>query len=46
MEEQGRGLQARQEQCGQLEASLKEVKDKLLISEQRVEQLEVRAKVC
>uniref|UniRef100_A0A8C7UMS3 Early endosome antigen 1 n=1 Tax=Oncorhynchus mykiss TaxID=8022 RepID=A0A8C7UMS3_ONCMY len=45
VEEQGRRLQARQEQCGQLEASLKEVKDKLLISEQRLEQLEVRAKV-
>uniref|UniRef100_A0A8C8CY63 Early endosome antigen 1 n=1 Tax=Oncorhynchus tshawytscha TaxID=74940 RepID=A0A8C8CY63_ONCTS len=45
VEEQGRRLQARQEQCGQLEASLKEVKDELLISEQRLEQLEMRAKV-
>uniref|UniRef100_A0A8C7FCF1 Early endosome antigen 1 n=1 Tax=Oncorhynchus kisutch TaxID=8019 RepID=A0A8C7FCF1_ONCKI len=45
VEEQGQRLQARQEQCGQLEASLKEVKDELLISEQRLEQLEVRAKV-
>uniref|UniRef100_A0A673WT04 Early endosome antigen 1 n=1 Tax=Salmo trutta TaxID=8032 RepID=A0A673WT04_SALTR len=45
VEEQGRRLQERHEQCGQLEASLKEVKDKLLTSEQCIEQLEGRAKV-
>uniref|UniRef100_A0A8C8IFQ2 Early endosome antigen 1 n=1 Tax=Oncorhynchus tshawytscha TaxID=74940 RepID=A0A8C8IFQ2_ONCTS len=45
VEEQGRRLQERHEQCGQLEASLKEVKDKLLTSEQCIEQLGGRAKV-
>ncbi|XP_064785715.1 early endosome antigen 1-like isoform X1 [Oncorhynchus masou masou] len=44
VEEQGRRLQERHEQCGQLEASLKEVKDKLLTSEQCIEQLGGRAK--
>uniref|UniRef100_A0A8C7N8H5 Early endosome antigen 1 n=1 Tax=Oncorhynchus kisutch TaxID=8019 RepID=A0A8C7N8H5_ONCKI len=45
VEEQGRRLQERHEQCGQLEASLKEVKDKLLTAEQCIEQLGGRAKV-
>lgn len=40
MEEQAQKLKGRLEQCTQLETSLKECKEKLLASEQRVEQLE------
>lgn len=46
VEEQAQRLKERQEQCTQLEASLKESKDKLLAFEQRVEQLEGLNKVC
>lgn len=46
MEEQAQRLKERQEQCTQLEASVKEFKDKLMASEQRTEQLEGHNKVC
>lgn len=46
MEEQAQKLKERQEQGSQLDASLKECKDKLLASEQRIEQLEGLNKVC
>lgn len=46
MEEQAQRLKEKQEQCTQMEASLKECKDKLLASEQRVEQLQGLSKVC
>lgn len=39
-EEQSKMLRERQEQCTQLEAGLKESRDKGLVSERRVEQLE------
>uniref|UniRef100_A0A8C8DXB7 Early endosome antigen 1 n=1 Tax=Oryzias sinensis TaxID=183150 RepID=A0A8C8DXB7_9TELE len=39
-QEQAQRLKERQEQCTQLETNLKECRDKLLASEQRVEQLE------
>lgn len=45
MEEKAQRLKERQEQCTQLETGLKECKDKLLASEQRVEQLEGLNKV-
>ena len=45
MEEQAQRLKERQEQCAQLETSLKECKDKVLASEQRAEQLEGLNKV-
>lgn len=45
LEEQGRRLQEKQEQCSQLESSLKESRDKLLTAEQRIETLETQAKV-
>ncbi|MEQ2194787.1 hypothetical protein XENOCAPTIV_003023, partial [Xenoophorus captivus] len=40
VEEQAQRLKERQEQCVQLETNLKECKDKVMASEQRVEQLE------
>lgn len=46
LEDQAQRLRDRQEQSAQLESSLKECKDKLLASEQRVEQLEGLSKVC
>lgn len=46
VEEQAQRLKERQEQGTQLEASLKECKDKLMASEQRIEQLEGLNKVC
>lgn len=45
MEEQAQGLKKKQEQCTQLENSLKEHKDKIMASEQHVEQLESLNKV-
>lgn len=45
MEEQAQSLKKKQEQCTQLENSLKECKDKLMASEQHVEQLESLNKV-
>lgn len=45
MEEQVQSLKKKQEQCTQLENSLKECKDKILASEQQVEQLENLNKV-
>jgi len=45
VEEQAQRLKERQEQCAQLETSLKECKDKVLASEQRAEQLEGLNKV-
>lgn len=45
VEEQAQRLKERQEQCTQLETNLKECRDKLLASEQRVEQLEGLNKV-
>lgn len=45
LEEQGRKLQEKQEQCSQLETSLKDGRDKLLTAEQRIETLETQAKV-
>ena len=46
VEEQAQRLKERQEQGTQLEASLKESKDKRMASEQRIEQLEGLNKVC
>lgn len=46
LEEQSQRLHERQEQCTQSETSLKECKDKLLTSEQRIEQMEGLSKVC
>lgn len=46
LEEEDQRLKERHEQCTQLDASLKEGKDKLMASEQRVEQLEGLNKVC
>ncbi len=45
LEEQGRRLQKKQEQCSQLETSLKDSRDKLLTAEQRIETLETQTKV-
>lgn len=45
MEEQAQSLKKKQEQCTQLENSLKECKDKLMASEQHVEQRESLNKV-
>lgn len=45
LEEQGRRLQEKQEQCSQLEASVKDSRDKLLTAEQRIETLETQTKV-
>lgn len=45
LEEQGRRLQEKQEQCSQLETSLKDSRDKLLTAEQRIETLETQTKV-
>lgn len=45
MEEQAQSLKKKQEQCTQLENSLKECKDKIMASEQQVEQLENLHKV-
>uniref|UniRef100_A0A8C4IAV1 Early endosome antigen 1 n=1 Tax=Dicentrarchus labrax TaxID=13489 RepID=A0A8C4IAV1_DICLA len=46
VEEQAQRLKERHEQSTQLETSLKECKDKLMASEQRIEQLEGLNKVC
>lgn len=46
VEEQAQSLKEKREQCTQLEGSLKECKDKLMASEQRIEQLECLNKVC
>lgn len=46
VEEQAQSLKEKREQCTQLESSLKECKDKLMASEQRIEQLECLNKVC
>lgn len=46
VEEQAQSLKEKREQCTQLESSLKECKDKLMGSEQRIEQLECLNKVC
>lgn len=46
MEEQAGSLKEKREQCTQLETNLKEYKDKLLSSEQRIEQLQSNNKVC
>lgn len=46
MEEQAGSLKEKREQCTQLEINLKEYKDKLLSSEQRIEQLQSNIKVC
>ena len=46
VEEQAQRLKERQEQSTQLDGSLKECKDKLMASEQRIEQLEGLNKVC
>lgn len=45
LEEQARRLQEKQEQCSQLETSLKDSRDKLLTAEQRIETLETQTKV-
>lgn len=45
MEEQAQSLKKKQEQCTQLENSLKECKDKIMASEQQVEQLKNLNKV-
>lgn len=45
LEEQGRRLQEKQEQCSQLETSLKDSRDNLLTAEQRIETLETQTKV-
>lgn len=46
IEEQAQNLKEKREQCTQLETNLKEYKDKLLSSEQHVEQLQSLNKVC
>lgn len=46
IEEQAQSLKEKREQCTQLETNLKEYKDKLLSSEQHVEQLQSLNKVC
>lgn len=46
IEEQAQSLKEKREQCTQLESTLKEHKDKLLASEQRIEQLQSLNKVC
>uniref|UniRef100_A0A8D0DEE1 Early endosome antigen 1 n=1 Tax=Sander lucioperca TaxID=283035 RepID=A0A8D0DEE1_SANLU len=46
VEEQAQRLKERQEQCAQMDTNLKECKDKLLASEQRIEKLEGVNKVC
>lgn len=46
VEEQAQRLKERQEQCTQLESTLKECKDKVMALEQRIEQLEGLNKVC
>lgn len=45
LEEQGRRLQEKQEQCSQLETALKDSRDKLLTAEHRIETLETQTKV-
>lgn len=45
IEEQAQSLKEKREQCTQLETSVKENKDKLLASEQRIEQLQSLNKV-
>lgn len=45
IEEQAQNLKEKREQCTQLETNMKEYKDKLLASEQRVEQLQSLNKV-
>lgn len=44
-EEQAQSLKEKREQCTQLETNVKEYKDKLLASEQRMEQLQSLNKV-
>lgn len=45
IEEQAQSLKEKREQCTQLETNVKEYKDKLLASEQRIEQLQSLNKV-
>lgn len=45
IEEQAQNLKEKREQCTQLETNMKEYKDKLLASEQRIEQLQSLNKV-
>lgn len=45
IEEQVQSLKEKREQCTQLETNMKEYKDKLLASEQRIEQLQSLNKV-
>lgn len=45
IEEQAQNLKEKREQCTQLETNMKEYKDKLLASEQHIEQLQSLNKV-
>lgn len=45
IEEQAQNLKEKREQCTQLETNMKEYKDQLLASEQRIEQLQSLNKV-
>lgn len=45
LEEQSCRLQEKQEQCLQLEAGLKEIREKLLAAEQKTDSLESQTKV-